>query len=96
MPETKKQFAIFNVPINPNADVPPVDSWLYEFPVHTFDLDTPEQRVFKTYETARSAGVRRIGQSQLEARLILKVRHVHFTNWTKVLGADAVKERDFA
>lgn len=91
---TKKQFAIFNVPTELDAYVPPEDAWLFAEPVKLFDVDTPEATVFKTYLTANTRSHRRIGMGRIQSRLILKVRHVHYTDFVKVTGADVVKEKD--
>ena len=93
MAQTYKQFALFNVPIGFEAYVPPEDAWLFSEPVKVFDVGTPEATVFKTYETARKVGERRIGMGRVLSRLILKVRHVHYTDFVKVPGVDAVKEK---
>ena len=94
MAHTDKQFAIFNIPTSHNATVAPVDKWLFEFPIHTFDIGTPEETVFRTYETARQRGngTRIIGEGRIESRIILKVRHVHYTDFVKVLGADRMPD----
>lgn len=90
---TQKQFALFNVPVEFDAYVPPEDAWLFSEPVKTFDIGTPEQTVLKTYNAARKVGERRIGMGRISSRLILKVRHVHYTDFVKVPGADVVKEQ---
>lgn len=94
MPHTIKQYAIFNIPVSPTADISPTDAWLFSDPINTFDLGTPEKEVFNTYQTARNRGPRLVGQGKIASRLILKVRHVHFTDYVKVIGADAVKQEE--
>jgi len=92
MAMTKKQFAYFNVPLDPNAYVPPEDSWLFAQPIHTFAIDTPEETVLSSYKVVRGRENRFVGTNQIPSRVILKVRHVHYTDYVKVSGADAVKE----
>jgi hypothetical protein len=89
---TQKQFALFNVPTEFDAYVPPEDAWLFSEPVKIFDIGTPEEMVLKTYHTARKARDRRIGMGRISSRIILKVRHVHYTDFVKVPGVDVVKE----
>jgi hypothetical protein len=94
MPQTLKQYAIFNIPINPDTNVAPEDAWLFQDPIKTFAVGTPEKLIFTTYMTAARRGPRFIGLQKVPSRLILKVRHVHYTDWTKVLGADAAMAKE--
>lgn len=88
MPQTIKQFAIFNAPINTNDYLDPADAWLFSEPVKTFDIGTPMQTVYDYYRSARNRKTLTIGQSRIKAKLILKVRHVHYSDFTKVIGVD--------
>jgi hypothetical protein len=81
------------VPTNPDAIINPEDAWLFAEPVYTFDPGTPLTTVSKKYNLMRTHP-RSVGKT--ESRLILKVRHLHYSDYVKVLGADVVKEKETA
>lgn len=92
MAQTKKEFAYFNVPLDPNTYISPEDAWLFTEPIHTFAIGTPEESVLASYKIVRARENRVVGPSRIPSRVILKVRHVHYTDYVKVTGVDAVKE----
>lgn len=89
MTHTVKQYAIFRIPINPEAFIDPSDAWLFREPFKVFELHTPLPTILKEYNKIKAHGPRLVGQGKIEARPVLKSRQVHFTNYTKVIGADA-------
>lgn len=93
MAQTKKQYALFNVPVSSETFIPAEDAWLFNAPFKTFDLDTQEKEVLRTYRTAQPPGKTRvIGAGRITSRIILKSRLIHFGDYTKVTGVDAVKD----
>lgn len=92
MAQTRKQFALFNIPVSSETFIPAEDAWLFNAPFKTFDLDTPEETVLKTYRSVQTPGKTRvIGAGRIQSRIILKSRLIHFHDYVKVVGADAVK-----
>lgn len=89
MPQTVKQYAFFNVPLNSSQDVPPEDAWLFRDPFKIFDLHTPEATILKYYGQLRAGkSIRHVGVNRIPVKIVLKYRMVSFSEFVKVPGSD--------
>lgn len=69
-----EEYSLWNVPVNPDQEIPDEDKWLFDQPFHTFQLYALSGHIDRKKQHL-------VGESKIEAKVVLRKRTVTFGDY---------------
>lgn len=79
-----RQYSVWLQPTDPNAIIPDGDMWLFDQPLLTFPMFTPQGQIRRRMDSYHNEIVQ-AGNGKTPALRVLKKRTVTFGNWDEAM-----------